>query len=269
MKRTYAVLLILTLMTPCLLHADILGNPGFQVGSKNLFVGVEYTSILQKFDLDTSDLETSSERASLKVTTGLSDNIDIFLKVGGGSLKLDYENNNYLYKNVNYGYAIKNYDSDMNIGFGGGTRIRLMNFVDSGIRVFAQGGGYYFQTDDDIHWQTGSGTFIKEREIKWADIYGGLGIAKRFDFIDLNFGVGFSEIKWWIKDVDVNKFGSSTTRTTIPERDSFEYKSPVFGFIGIDFVLPHEYRISAQAGIRNLDEAEFSVAISQGLEKDF
>lgn len=269
MKRLYAVLLIFTLLPPCILHADILGNPGFQVGSKNLFVGVEYTSIMQKFDLDTSDLETSSERISLKVTTGLSDNFDIFLKAGGAKLNLDYAGNNYVYQNVNYGYADKNYDSDMNVGFGGGARLRLLNFVDSGIRVFVHGGGYYFQTDGEIHWQTGAGTFIKEREVKWADIYGGLGLAKRFDYIDVNIGVGFSEIKWWINDVDVTKVGSSTTRTTVPERDSFEYKSPVFGFIGFDFVLPHEYRISAQAGIRNLDEAEFSIAVSQGLEKDF
>jgi hypothetical protein len=269
MKRTYAVLLILTLMTPCLLHADMLGNPGYQVGSKNLFVGVEYTSMMQKFDLDTSDLETSSERVSLKLTTGLSEKFDIFLKVGGASLKLDYRNNNYVYRNINYGYAVKNFDSDMEIGFGGGARLRLLNFVDSGIRVFAHGGGYYFQAESDINWQTGTGNFIKEREIKWADLYGGLGIAKRFDFVDLNFGVGFSEIKWWINDVDVTQSGSFETRTTVPERDSFEYKAPVFGFIGLDFVLPHEYRISAQAGIRNLDEVEFSVAVSQGLEKEF
>ena len=57
-------------------------------------------------------------------------------------------------------------------------------------------------------------------------------------------------------------------KTKKPWRDSFENQSPVFGFFGLDFVLPYEYKISAQAGIRNIDEAEFSIALSQGLLKD-
>ena len=38
------------------------------------------------------------------------------------------------------------------------------------------------------------------------------------------------------------------------------------GLAMFDFILPHEYRLSAQAGVRNIDEAQFSVAISQGFE---
>jgi len=260
MKKMIVFLLIPMVFVPSLTFADMLGNPEEQVGKKNLFVGVEYSSNMHIYDLDTTKgLETSSERISLKVTTGLNDWLDIFVKAGGAKLMLDYK------KERN---AIKNFDSDMSAGFGAGTRIRLLNFVDSGTRVFVQGGGFFFKADGDFQWQNQSTVTTVEREIKWADLYAGLGIVKRMDFIDLNFGVGFSQIKWWINDVETNNIGSIETSITRPERDSFEAKTPVFGFIGIDFILPYEYRISAQAGIRNMDEAEFSIALSQGLEKD-
>ncbi len=261
MRKISTVLFILIIAAPAMIFADMLGNPWVQVGKKNLFVGVEYSSAIHDYELDTNGLETSSERINLKVTTGLTEWFDIFVKVGGASLMLDYAKES---------DASKNFDSEMNIGFGGGGRLQLMNFVDSGTRVFIQGGGFYFQVDDDIQWQRGAETtFSKEREIKWADLYAGLGVAKRMDFIDLNFGFGVSAIKWWINDVNVTKESGIETRRIIKdERDSFETKTPLFGFIGLDFVLPYEYRISAQAGVRNLDEAEFSIAISQGLEKD-
>ena len=260
MRRVTAILFILVIFFPESLFADMLGNPGEQVGKKNLFVGVEFSSILHIYDLDTDGIDTSSERVSLKVTTGLRDWFDIFVKVGGANLMLDYKKQ---------GNAVKNFDSDMNVGFGGGGRLRLLNFVDSETRVFIQGGGFYFTSSDDIQWQLDATTTrTKERDIKWVDLYAGLGIVKRMDFIDLNFGVGFSEIKWWINDVEITKSGFAEIKKTIPDRDSFEAKSPVFGFIGLDFILPLEYRISAQAGVRNLDEFEFGVAISQGLERD-
>ena len=259
MRKATAVLFILVILFPESLFADMLGNPGEQVGKKNLFVGVEFSNIIHSYDLDTDGIDTSSERVSLKVTTGLRDWFDIFVKVGGANLMLDYK------KQSN---AIKNFDSDMNVGFGGGGRLRLLNFVDSETRVFIQGGGFYFTSSDDIQWQLDATTTrTKERDIKWMDLYAGLGVVKRMDIIDLNFGVGFSEIKWWINDVEITKSGFAEIRKTIPERDSFEAKSPVFGFIGLDFILPLEYRISAQAGVRNLNEFEFGVAISQGLEK--
>lgn len=259
MKKIITFLLILMVFVPNLIFADMLGNPGEQIGKKNLFVGVEYSSNMHIYDLDTTKgLETSSERISLKVTAGLNDWLDIFVKAGGASLMLDYKKE---------GNAIKNFDSSMSAGFGAGTRIRLLNFVDSGTRVFFQGGGFFFKADDDFILQNDVQTKRVEREIKWADLYAGLGIVKRMDFIDLNFGIGFSEIKWWINDVEIYKVGGiEQKRITKPERDSFETKTPVFGFIGLDFILPYKYRISAQAGIRNLEEAEFSIALSQGLE---
>ncbi|MFC1650395.1 hypothetical protein ACFL2X_02390 [Candidatus Latescibacterota bacterium] len=259
MRKFVLLLLILMIFLPQSIFADMLGNPGEQVGKKNLFVGLEYTSILHNFDLDTSGVDTSSERVNLKVTTGIRDWFDIFIKVGGASLMIDYK------KQSN---AIKNFDSNMNIGFGGGGRLRLLNFIDSETRVFLQGGAYYFTSSDDIQWQVNAiTTRTTERDMKWIDMYAALGVVKRMDFIDLNFGLGVSQIEWWMNDIEVTQTGNAKTSKITPERDSFETKSPLFGFVGIDFILPYEYRISAQAGVRNIDEAEFSVAISQGLEK--
>ncbi|MFC1552464.1 hypothetical protein ACFL6P_07860 [Candidatus Latescibacterota bacterium] len=258
MKKFVLLLIILSIIIPQSLRAEMLGNPGEQVGKKNLFVGLEYSSILHNFDLDTSGVDTASERMSLKVTTGLTDWFDIFLKAGGASLMIDYK------KQSN---AIKNFDSNMNIGFGAGGRLRLLNFIDSETRVFLQGGAFYFTTNDDVQWQTNAiSTRTLERDMKWIDMYAALGVVKRMDFIDLNFGLGFSQVKWWMNDIEITQMGNAKTSKTLPERDSFESKTPLFGFVGIDFILPHEYRLSAQAGVRNIDEAQFSVAISQGLE---
>jgi len=260
MKDIRSILFILALFFPTMLQADLIGNPGTQVGGKNLFVGLELSNNVHFYDLDTNDLKTSSDRISLKVTTGLNDWLDIFIKGGGASLMLDYKEES---------GAIKNFDSDFKAGFGGGTRVRLLNFVNSRTRVFFQGGGFFFKTNDDIQWNQSDGSILtREREIKWADFYCGLGVSKRMDYIDFTFGVGFSEIKWWIEDIDVTKSGVVETRVPLELKESLETVNPIFGFLGLDFVLPLEYRISLQAGIRNIDEYEFSVAVSQGLEKD-
>jgi hypothetical protein len=215
---------------------------------------------MHNYDLDTRGLDTSSQRINLKVTTGLTDWLDIYVKGGGAKLKLDYA------KESN---AIKNFDSDFKGGFGAGTRVRLFNFVDSKTRVYLHGGGYFFKTNDTIEWLNNDNTgLIKDREIKWADMFAGLGISKRIDYVDVSLGMGYSGIKWWINDVDRERIGSSESKKTLKERTSYENKNPIFGFIGFDFVLPLEYRISIQAGINNTDNAEFSIALSQGLEKD-
>lgn len=260
MRKFALLFLIFLIFLPQLIFAEMIGNPGEQVGKKNLFVGLEYTSVLHNFDLDTiGGVDTASERVSLKVTTGLSDWMDIFVKVGGASLMIDYKEQS---------NAVKNFDSNMNVGFGGGGRLRLLNFVDSETRVFLQGGAFYFTSNDDIQWQQDAITSrTLKRDIKWVDMYGAIGVSKRMDIVDLNFGLGLSQIKWWINDIEIMQTGNAKKSRTLPERDSFESKTPLFGFIGIDFILPYEYRISAQAGVRNIDEAEFSVAISQGLEK--
>jgi len=184
MKQTIASILALLIGGAGLVHADMLGNPGMQVGVKNLFVGIEYSTAVQTLDFDTTELDLTTERANLKVTTGLKNWFDIYLKVGGASLMQDYENNSYSYRSL--GYAISNYDSDMNVGFGGGGRLRLYNNVDTGLRLFVQGGGYYCTTEGEISWQKDAlTTFTKDRETTWADVYVGAGIAKRMDFVDL------------------------------------------------------------------------------------
>ena len=273
MKIINAFVLAIIIFIPHTASGEMLGNPGTQIGGKNLFVGIEYTSIMHMYDIDTEGLDTKSERISLKVTTGLTEWLDLFVRAGAANLNLDYKSNDYIYKtstvSTTWGNASKNFNSDFTAGFGAGTRIRLLNFKNSQTRVFFQGGGFFFKTDNDIRWDLPDGSIItKNREMKWADLYAGLGVSKRMDYIDLTFGLGFSEIWWEISDENLQQVGTSITKNQMPKRDSFEIKSPLFGFIGLDFVLPYEYRISLQAGIRSVDEAEFSIAFSQGLEKD-
>jgi hypothetical protein len=88
------------------------------------------------------------------------------------------------------------------------------------------------------------------------------------DFVDLHLGVGLSQAKWWINDVDILATGNARTRLTQPERSSWETGFPVFGFFGMDFVLPRAYRLTVQAGIRSLENGEVGIALSQGLERD-
>lgn len=267
MKHIIAPILACMVFGAGTVSAEMFGNPAVQIGKKDLSVGLEYTYAMQTFDLDTSDLDITSQRANLKATTGLTDWLDIFLKAGGAALAQDYENNNYAYRNL--GYAVTGYDSDMGLGFGGGARVQLYENVDSGFRLFLEGGGYYSKTEGTIVWEPNAlTTFTRERETRWADVYTGAGMAKRIDFVDLHLGVGFSQVKWWIADTDIEARGVSASRTIMPERDSWEAGNPVFGFFGIDFVLPQAYRLSFQAGARTLENAEFSIALSQGLQRD-
>lgn len=266
--------LTLSLCLPLTALGEIIGNPGTQVGKKNLFVGIEYTTAMRTFDIDTNNLDTESEKILLKVTTGLTDWLDLYLRAGAANLMLDYANTDYMHKTStgtrNWGNASINYDSDFQAGFGAGTRVRLLNFVNSRSRVFFDGGGFFYKTNDSIRWDISDGSVVtKKRDMKWADLHAALGLSKRLDYVDLTLGVGFSEIWWEISDENLEQIGTTTTKTLTPARDSFEMKKPVFGFIGLDFVLPYEYRISVQAGLRSMDDAEFTVAISQGLEKDF
>ena len=266
MKRLGALMLVFAVTCSTAAVAEMLGNPGTNVGEKNLFVGLEYSSITSTYDFDTIGLDTTHERVVLKVTVGLSDRFDIFLRGGGASVEMDYEGNNYKYRSL--GYASDNFKSDFKAGFGAGARLRLFNFVDSGTRVFVEGGGFMFTADDEIQWSQSDGsTFIKQRDMRWVDMYAALGISRRLDYVDLSFGAGFSEIWWQFDDVDITRSGTTESRIPLSTRDSFELDNPVFGFIGLDFVLPLEYRISIQAAVRNMDNAEFSVALSQGLQK--
>jgi hypothetical protein len=248
---------------------DILGNPGIQVGKKNLNVGIEYTTITHTFDIDTNDIDTFSERIMLKATTGLTDWCDLYIKGGGANLRLNYKDNNYAYNNL--GTSVKDFNSDFSGGIGTGLRLRLLNFVNSGTRVFFQGDCFAFQTKDTIVWNRLDGSvFTKDRDMKWGDIYLALGISRQIDFVDLTLGVGYTTIWWEIEDVDVEEHfnPSSVSKTPLEKRDSWETKNPIFGFVGMDFVLPREYRISIQAGISDLNNAEFGIAVSQGLEKE-
>ena len=261
MKNVIAVFIVIMICFPCSVWAELFNNPASNVGKKNLVVGAEYQSIRQEFELDEAKaFPVSSERIQLKVTAGLTDWFDIYIKGGGADLLLDYKENT---TNVT-----KNYESKMAGGVGVGARLRLLNYPDSGFRVFVQGGGFYYKTDGSIERNILTGTEITNRDMKWADYYAGLGIVKRIDFVDLTLGVGFSQIQWWMKDTIETHEGNVTSWVKKSWRDSFENQTPVFGFIGLDFVLPYEYRISAQAGIRNIDEAEFSIALSQGLLRD-
>lgn len=261
MRNGLIALLALCLWAPDAPRAELFTNPATNIGKKNLFVGAEYSSISSIYDLDTSELPVTSERALIRVTAGLTDWLDLYIKGGGVNLRLDYQE---LDDSV-----IRNYDTPkMKPGFGLGTRVRLLNFVNSGTQVFLQGGGFYFNSDGSVLWSYPGKTVEKSREMRWLDLYAGIGMTRRIDFVDLNFGVGLSEIKWWIKDDVREKIGQVTSTVHTPWRDSFETKSPVVGFFGLDFVLPHAYRLSAQAGIRSMDAAQFTIAVSQGLERE-
>ncbi len=261
MKRILVGALLLTLGVTPALRAELFTNPAVNVGGKNLFVGAEYSSVASEYNLDTKDLPITSHRALLKVTAGLTDWLDIYLKGGGVDLLLDYESLD--------DHVSQNFDTGkMRPGFGAGTRIQLLNHVDSGTRVFLQGGGFFFTAKGSAEWNYEGSTVVKDRSMRWLDLNVGVGVSKRIDFIDLNAGLGLSEIKWWIKDTKRERIGTVTSSTISPWRDSFETRNPVMGFLGLDFILPHEYRLSAQAGIRSMDAAEITVSVSQGLEKE-
>lgn len=242
-------------------RAELFTNPAANIGKKNLSVGVEFSSVASVYDLDASELPITSERALLKVTAGLTDWLDIYLKGGGANLVIDYKEDD--------DDVVQNFAPDkMSAGFGAGTRIQILNRVNSGTRVFFQGGGFFFNADGEISSVTTTKTVTTSREMRWLDVYAGLGVSKRLDFLDITGGVGFSEIKWWMKDDVSTITGTSTSTVHKDWRSSFETRSPIVGFIGLDFVLPHEYRLSLQTGIRGMDAAEVTFAVSQGLEKD-
>ncbi len=248
------------LCIPAVINAELFTDPSTNIGRKNLVVGVEYSGTMNEYNLDTRNLPVKSERALLKVTTGLTDWLDIYLKAGGTRLLLDYRELD--------ASVVKNFDPKMQVGFGGGVRMRLLNYVNSGTQVYWQGGGFFFKNSGTIEkWNdTAQTQTTTNRDIKWLDLYTGIGVAKRMDYVEVNFGVGFSEVKWWLDDSVYQNTGNITTSGRT-KRDSFEIRNPLIGFLGIDFVLPLEYRISAQAGIRSMNSAEFTIAISQGLEK--
>jgi hypothetical protein len=142
-----------------------------------------------------------------------------------------------------------------------------LNYVNSGTQVFLQGGGFFFKNTGTIEKSNNITQTTTDRSIKWLDLNAGIGVSKRIDYAEFNFGIGLSDIKWWIDDTIKQKIIGGGTASGQSKRDSFEVRNPLFGFFGVDFVLPLEYRLSAQVGIRSAKSAEFTVAISQGLEK--
>lgn len=242
--------------------AEMFNNPSQNIGKKNLFVGLEYATTDHEYELDTkTTVPVSSERISLKVTAGLTDWLDLYIKGGGADMTQDYKETSTS--------VVSNYESDKSAGIGLGARMRLLNFEDSRTRVFLSAATYYFKSDSQ--YEIANSTVDREivyRDMKWLDMSFGAGIAKRIDFVDLNAGVGFHEVKWWMKDRIERVQGTASSFIQKDWRDSFEMEAPVFGFIGIDFILPSAYVISAQAGITDLDQTQFNISISQGLRRE-
>ena len=255
-----AAFIAFLLCMPGLSSGQWFSNPGANIGKKNLVVGAEYSQVMHSYELDVNELPTVNERFKLKVTAGLTNWLDLYVEGGGAGLMLDYKEND--------ANTVKNFDSDYKAGLGLGARVRLLNFPNSQTRVFLQGGCFYFKTDDTIEKEDNNNRTIMNRDMKWADLYVGLGVVKRIDFMDVSFGVGFSEIKWWYRDaIEIHEGYGTYFPDKKPWRDSFEISNPVFGFLGLDFILPYEYRVSLQAGITNIDDIGFSAALSQGLER--
>ena len=92
MKNVIAVFCVIMICFPWSAGAELFNNPASNVGKKNLVVGAEFQSIRQEFELDEAKtFPVSSERIQLKVTAGLTDWFDIYIKGGGADLLLDYK----------------------------------------------------------------------------------------------------------------------------------------------------------------------------------
>ncbi len=259
MNRTAVLTLAALLGLPAVAWSQMMGNPMEQVAKRNLFVGIEYSTLIHVYDLDTEGIDTTTDIAGLKVTTGITDWLDVFVRAGGARLTLDYEQ---------LGWT-DNFESDYSAGFGGGGRLRLFNFVNAETQVFLQGDGFVFRASDTFERERPDGsTQVRDREVTWSNLSLGLGLTKRWDYVDITVGATLTEVWWELNDVEITRFGSATGRVPLDTRDSFETNSPLAGFIGLDCVLPYEYRLSLQGGITDMDNLRFGAAISQGLEKD-
>ncbi len=252
------ILIITVLLLTGSASGNLIGNPGVNVGKKNLVVGFEYSYMSR--ELETM---TYSNRYLLKATTGLSDWFDIYLTGGAADLKMNY------YQNSSMGSTLYDYSSNASVGAGFGVRIQLMNFENRNTRVFIMGDVFGFRTNGEFIEDMGGGQQnVLQRETLWIDGRFALGITFGFEILELSFGAGAAGVQRRIDDVKITRTTLTSSEVLLARTEPFDYPKAAFGFIGLDFVLPLEYRLSFQIEGHNLEEGRISFAISQGLEKD-
>ena len=251
--------LIITALFSGSASGNLIGNPGMNVGKKNLVVGLEYSYMSRKLET-----MTYSNRYLLKATTGLSEWLDIYLTGGGADLSMDYYESK---SKVNS--TIYDYSSNASGGVGFGVRMRIMNFENRNTRVFIMGDIFGFRTNGEFIEDLGGGQQnVLQRDTIWIDGRCALGITFGFELVELSFGVGAAGVQRRMDDVKITRSALTSTKVPQARTEPLDYPKPAFGFIGFDFILPLEYRLSFQISGHNIDEGRFSFAISQGLEKD-
>jgi hypothetical protein len=231
-------------------QAYTLGNPMGSTGKGKLSVSAEYE--FQDREL-TGAFSTESARYLLKASYGLSQWLDVFAK--GGVAGLD----------VPYGDA--KFVGEERLAWGAGARAALLRLPVLRAEVFtcAQIFGYRTRGSVDQQMSDASETWTRRlsSEYIWWEYGGALGIGIQRGAIWPYVGVDLSYVEG---EKITSQYDIYTDQTVYGGESSGNFSSDevIFsGLAGIDFKLPHRYKLSFEVSGSNPEDLSIAIGISQ------
>lgn len=244
------VLVVAMLLVGTAAQAYTLGNPMGTIGKGKLSVSAEYE--FQDRELP-GELSTESGRYLLKTSYGLSPWLDVFAK--GGVAGLD----------VPYGDV--KFAGEEKLAWGAGARAALLRLPGLEAEVFtcAQIFGYRTRGSVDQEMTDGSETWTWRQSSKyiWWEYGGALGVGVRRGAIWPYLGVDISYVEGEKITSNYDIYASETISRG-KSSGNFSSDNLIFsGLAGIDFSLPHRYKLSFEVSGSGPENLSIGVGISQ------
>ena len=229
--------------------AGTIGNPTATVEQGSFRVGAEID--LTERDIEVDDggesLEAESNRYIVRGTYGISDQINVYAKLGMADCTVDeFE-----------------FDGDNEFTYGGGLKATIYDAGEVKIGLVAQLS--HFSSEDTIWEKEGGYGGVSweergERELtSWEDeiavgaSYGGLG-----NFVPYG-GIFYSRIDGeadYEQSGERYHYGSEVHSYSYPETSDFEESDSIGIFVGADYAVSEQFNLGAEA--RLINESSFS-----------
>ena len=211
--------------------AGTIGNPTARVEQGVFQVGGEIDFGERDIDVDNSkDLEVESNRYIVTGAYGVSDQINVYAKLGMADASIDE-------------HGI-DFDGDMQITYGGGLRATVHEIDDVKIGVAAQIS--YFSSEDTEELQYYYYTYSTDIEVTWweYEIAAGASYEGIESFVPYG-GILFSKTDGEVKATQTSAVYSKSEKVDFDEADL------VGIFLGADYNVTPEFKVGLEARLMN------------------
>lgn len=255
MKHVLAILVL-----GCMIHATaeavVVGNPCEAVGRGEVVFGLGSERFEDRFEGDL----VRSQRYLAKLTYGVADRVDVFARLGTGSLNVIPE----------VASSSSEFSGDAQLAFGGGLRAETGKSPKLwGCRFFASLQWLEFDSEGEFLREETYKDYTWEERIAtayaWREIGAAAGVSRAFEKMSVYGGVAFTRISG---QVDREQFVLSEERLVkVGEgREEFSQGPGTGLFFGLDYGLSGALMVNAEYQMNDRRHGSLFIGISEKME---